>query len=132
MFQKFFSTLVALTAFVAAHDGPHDAMGNALDNNGNLIGFVNGTKPAYPIPPSEQAKLFGNNQANKQYPLPSTQQQPQQPQQQPAKKPLLMELLNMFKKFTGGSYGGYSNNLQQPAQPHYQSNDNKTPNYNQY
>jgi hypothetical protein len=71
--MKFITALVALTAFVAAHDGPHDAQGNSLDNQGNLIKYANGTVPAYPIPPSQQTNSNGSQNQSKQYQLPPNQ-----------------------------------------------------------
>ncbi|KXN73771.1 hypothetical protein CONCODRAFT_3178 [Conidiobolus coronatus NRRL 28638] len=73
--MRFITALVALTAFAAAHEGAHDAQGNHLDAQGNIITFKNGTKPPYPIPPSQQNNSNGN-QGQKPYPTPIPNQQP--------------------------------------------------------
>jgi hypothetical protein len=39
--MKFFTALVTLTAFVVAHNGAHDAQGNHLDAQGNIIQYAN-------------------------------------------------------------------------------------------
>ncbi|KXN73770.1 hypothetical protein CONCODRAFT_3177 [Conidiobolus coronatus NRRL 28638] len=71
--MKFITALVALTAFAAAHEGDHDAQGNHLDAQGNIITFKNGTKPSYPIPPSQQVNSNGSQNQTKEYPLPPSQ-----------------------------------------------------------
>jgi hypothetical protein len=39
--MKFLAALATLTAFVAAHNGAHDAQGNHLDAQGNIIQYAN-------------------------------------------------------------------------------------------
>jgi hypothetical protein len=73
--MKFITALVALSTFAAAHEGAHDAQGNHLDAQGNIIAFKDGSRPAYPIPPTQGGNNSSGNQGeqNKRYPLPPTQ-----------------------------------------------------------
>ncbi|KXN73778.1 hypothetical protein CONCODRAFT_77168 [Conidiobolus coronatus NRRL 28638] len=71
--MKFITALVALTAFAAAHEGDHDSQGNHLDAQGSIVAFNNGTKPSYPLPPSQLANSNGSQNQTKEYPLPPSQ-----------------------------------------------------------
>jgi hypothetical protein len=99
--MKLFSVLIALTAFVAAHEGEHDAQGNHLDDQGNIIAFKDGTKPSYPIPPSQQTNSNGSQNQNKEYPLPPSQGGDSQPTMEEFQKfmqsPLMLKFMEYVK-----------------------------------